>query len=89
MTHQLTMSGDDWLSDRDIKTIKRLQAARQRAAQKAAASLQRAADDLAAFSMACLECNDDSSPRREDDCRTLMQRNMREYAGWLEEAYAR
>lgn len=87
MTHQLTMSGDDWLSERDIKTIKRLQAARQRAAQKAAASLQRAADDLAAFSMACMECNDASSPRREDDGRTLLQRSIREYGAWLEEVY--
>lgn len=87
MTHQLTMSGDDWLSDRNIKTIKRLQAARQRAAQKAAASLQRAADDLAAFSMACMECNDASSPTREDDGRTLLQGSMREYAGWLEDVY--
>lgn len=87
MTHQLTMSGNDWLSDRDIKTIKRLQAARQKAAQKAAASLQRAADDMAAFSFACMECNDDSAPRREDDSRTILQRNMREYAGWLEDVF--
>lgn len=84
---QLTMSGDDWLSDRDVKTIKRLQSARHKAAHKAAASLQRAADDVAAFAMACLECADESAPRREDDSRNLLSRNMREYAGWLEDVY--
>ena len=87
MHHQLTMSGDDWLSDRDVKTIKRLQAARHKAALKAAASLLHAADDLAAFTWACMECNDESAPRGDDDSRNIMQRNLREYAGWLESVY--
>ena len=87
MHDQLTMTGEDWLSDRDVKTRKRLEAARAKAGQRAAAALEKAADALAEFSMACTDCNDASSPRREDDGRTIMQRNLREYQGWLESVY--
>lgn len=87
MHDQLTMTGEDWLSDRDIKARKRLEAEREKTARKAAAALEKAADALAEFSMACFHCNDASSPRRDDDGRTILQRNIREYQGWLEQVY--
>lgn len=85
--HQITMTGDDWLSHRDIATRNRAEAARRKAALRAAAALFKAADDLSEFSMACLDCDDASSPRRADDSRTLLQANLREYASWLEGVY--
>lgn len=62
-------------------------AARKKAAQECAKRLHAAADALAKFSMACLDCDDASSPRRADDGRHILAGNMREYAGWLESAF--
>ena len=55
MTHQLTMTGEDWLSDRDRKTQARAEAARRKAALRAAEKLQAAADAVSEFKMAWLE----------------------------------
>lgn len=49
---QMTMTGEDWLSDRDRK-----------------------------------ECNDASSPRRDDDSRYRLTSDIRDYASWLERVY--
>jgi hypothetical protein len=84
---QTTMTGEDWLSDRDKRTQARAEAARRKAGQKCAQRLHAAADALGEFAMACLECNDASAPRRADDGRTLLASHMREYAGWLESVY--
>lgn len=84
---QVSMTGDDWLSDRDRKAQARAEAARKKAALICAKKLQAAADALSDFGMACLECNDASSPRRADDGRTLLAASMREYAGYLESVY--
>lgn len=46
----------------------------QQAALACAAKLDAAADALAAFSMACIECEDGSAPRGADDSRTLLAR---------------
>jgi hypothetical protein len=84
---QLTMTGEDWLSDRDRKAQARAEAARRKAAIKAAEKLQAAADAVAEFSMACFECNDASRPMGADDGRNMLSANMREFAGWLESVY--
>lgn len=84
---QLTMTGDDWLSDRDRKAQARAEAARRKAALDCARKLDAAADALSAYSMACLEVGDASAPRRADDGRTLLAENCREFAGWLDSVY--
>jgi hypothetical protein len=89
MTHQLTMNGEDWLSDRDRKTQARAEAARRKAALKAAEKLHASADAVAEFALACLDCNDGSGPKRADDGRTVLSSSMREYAGWLESVYGK
>jgi hypothetical protein len=89
MTHQLTMTGEDWLSDRDRKTQARAEAARRKAALKAAEKLHASADAVAEFALACLECNDGSGPKRADDGRNILQAHMREFGGWLESVYGK
>lgn len=86
---QVSMTGDDWTSDRDKKHRAKVEAARKKAALACAKKLEAAADALHEFSMACLECNDASSPRRDDDGRTLLQRNMREYSSYLEGVFGK
>ena len=89
MIHQLTMAGDDWLSDNDRKRQARAEAARRKAALRAAEKLHAAADSVAEFALSCLECNDGSGPKRADDGRTILSAGMREYAGWLESVYGK
>lgn len=89
MTHQLIMTGEDWLSDRDRKSQARAEAARRKAALKAAEKLFAAADSVGEYTMACLECNDGSGPKAADDGRNVLQANMRELGGWLESVYGK
>lgn len=84
---QLQMTGDDWLSDGDKKRQARAEAARKKTAIACATALDKACGALSAYMMACLDCNDASSPRRDDDGRRLLMQSMREYANWLEGAY--
>lgn len=86
---QVSMNGEDWLSDRDRKAQARAEAARKKAALACAKKLQAAADALAEFSMACLDCNDASSPRRADDGRALLAANCREFSAWLDGVYGK
>jgi hypothetical protein len=65
----------------------RLLAVRKKAALEAARRLQAAADALDAFSLACLDCDDASAPRRADDGRTLLSRSMREFSGHLDSVF--
>ena len=37
--------------------------------------------------MACIECDDASRSRGDDDGRVSLQRNIIEYAGWLDSVY--
>ncbi len=85
--NQLSMTGDDWLSDRDRKQQLRAEAARKKTGVACAKALEKACDALSTHMMACLDCDDASSPRRADDGRTLLMQSMREYAGWLEGVY--
>ena len=84
---QTALTGDDWTSDRDRKAQARAEAARRKAALACAAKLEAAADALAAFSMACVACEDGSAPRGADDSRTLLAASMREYSAWLSIAF--
>lgn len=87
MSFQLSMTGDDWLSASDNCRQAKAEAARKKAGAVCARKLFAAADALSEYSMACLECNDESSPRRADDGRTLLAYNIREFAGWLSAVY--
>ncbi len=89
MTYQLTMTGEDWLSDRDRRTQARAEAARRKAALKAAEKLFAAADAVGEYAMACLECNDGSGHKAADDGRHVLQANVRELGGWLESVYGK
>lgn len=89
MGTQLAMAGTDWLSDTDRKRQQRAEAARKKAAIKCAKALQTAADALGEFGMACLDCNDASRVRGDDDGRLILAKNCREYAGWLDSVYSK
>ena len=83
------MTGQDWLSDGDRKRQARAEAARRKAALRAAEKLHAAADAVGEFAMACLECSDGSGPKAADDGRSELQANMRELGGWLESVYGK
>lgn len=85
---QLTMTGEDWLSDRDRKAQAKAEAARARAARKTAKALQDAAEAVSEFKFACLECGDGSATLRADDGRDRLSLQMREYSAWLERVYS-
>lgn len=87
--HQVAMAGDDWTSDRDRKAKAKAEAARKKAALACAKKLGAAAESLHELVMACMECNDGSTARRADDGRLLLQRDILEYAGWLESVYGK
>lgn len=86
---QVSMTGEDWLSDRDRKAQARAETARKKAALACAKKLEAAADALHELVMACIDCNDGSRCRGDDDGRVVLQRNIREYAGWLESVYGK
>lgn len=86
---QISITGDDWLSDRDRRSQAKAEAARKKAALACAKKLDAACDALHELVMACLECNDASTARRSDDGRLLLQQSMREYSGWLESVYGK
>jgi hypothetical protein len=68
---------------REIRAV----VARRKAALALAKRLEAAADAMNAFMSACMECDDESAPRRADDGRATLMRNMMEYAGYLESVY--
>ncbi len=86
MSDQLTMTGDDWISDRDRARQRKAEAARHAAGMKCAAALHKAADALSAYLQACRECQDgsDDSKRGGDDTRITLRESLSEYAGFLE-----
>ncbi len=85
---QISMAGNDWLSERDRRQQARAEAQRRKTAKAAAAKLFAAAEALTEFSMACMECNDSSSPTRADDSRALLRSDMLEYAAYLDGVYS-
>ena len=85
MTAQLTMTGDDWISDRDRTRQKKAIEARRAAGLKAAKALKKAAEALQDYLRACRECQDgsDDSKMGAGDGRQVLIGNMTEYMGWL------
>ena len=84
---QLSMTGADWLSARDVKARARAEAARRRTGLACAKALRNASEALSTYVMACLECDDGSTARRADDGRHLLMNDILEYAAWLEGVY--
>lgn len=87
--NQISMTGDDWLSDGDKKRQARAETARKKTGLACTKALDKACEALSAYMTACLNCNDASSPQRADDGRYLLMRHMQEYARWLEGVYDR
>jgi hypothetical protein len=81
MAHQLTMTGDDWLSERDKQRAARNESARANAARALAARLRMAADAVTVFAEACAACGD--QVERTDDSRARLRNDMLEYAYFL------
>ena len=86
---QVKMIGDDWISDRDRKTIAKTEEARKKAAIACAKKLESAADALNDFMAAANECNDYSSVRRADDSRMLLMQSITEYASLLNSVFGK
>lgn len=88
---QLSMTGGDWLSDRDKRHQARAEAARKKAALDCARKLEAAAESLSRFLLACNECRDGSADERMSagDSRKLLMANLMEYSAWLESKYAK
>lgn len=84
---QLTMTGDDWLSNRDRKEQAKAEANRKKAAIACAKKLEAAADSLNELMRACNECHDASSVQRVDDGRQLLVERLMEFSSWLDSAY--
>lgn len=70
-------------------TTGKAEAARKKAAIKAAAALEKATEAVYAYSRACLECEDGSQVRAADDGRLILCQNMMEYSGWLSGVYGK
>ena len=88
MRSQITMTGDDWLSDRDRKDRARAEARRKSAALKCSRKLDEARDALNEFLSACLDCGHVEATRL-DDSRRLLMRDMSEYSSYLDSVYNR
>lgn len=84
---QMAIAGDDWRSDREIKTQAKAEAARKKAAINCARKLMAASEALSEFLSACNACHDASSSRGLDDGRTLLAANIREYAHHLDSVF--
>ena len=89
MNQQTSMTGNDWLSDRDRKSQARAEAARKKAALACAKKLEAAAEALSDLMRACRDCADASVVRGADDGRMILQRNILEYAVYLNERFDR
>lgn len=89
IANQLTMSGDDWLSDQDRKSQARAVAKRKRAGQDCAKKLKDAAEALNAYLHACRDCADGSDDKRmgQSDGRLILVGNIMEYASYLDGLY--
>lgn len=86
MTTQISMSGNDWLSDRDRKSQARAEARRKAAALKCSRKLDEAREALNEFLSACLDCGHVEATRL-DDSRRLLMRDMSEYSSYLGSVY--
>lgn len=86
---QLTMTGDDWTSERERKVRARAEAARKKAALACANKLESASKALNEYLHACNACSDASGSRGADDGRMRLMRDLNEYSGYLTSVYAK
>lgn len=86
---QLTINGDDWISDRERARQKKIIAARQVTGRKAAQALEKAIEAINIHLRACRECQDGSDDRSmgAGDGRNILVGDMGEYMGWLNMRY--
>lgn len=85
---QTAMTGDDWLSDRDIKTQARADAAVKRTGLAASKKLEAAAEALNEFLHACLDAGHQDRMGAGDGRRVLMQSIM-EYSSYLDGVFGK
>ena len=84
---QISMTGDDWRSDRDVKAQARAEANRKKAALNCAQKLRAASQSLNEYLSACDACHDASGSRGIDDSRAILIGNINEYACYLQSVY--
>ena len=84
---QIAMTGEDWLSGRDVKRQARAEAVRKKAANACARKLEAAAESLREYLISCRDCNDGSGSKGIDDSRLLLVDNLMEYKCFLETRY--
>ena len=84
--HQLSITGEDWKSDRAKAAEARASKKRDEAGQACARSLNAASKALGAYLQACRECNDGSGDEERGlgDSRHRLIADTSEYATFLE-----
>lgn len=85
---QLSMTGEDWLSERDKKSQARAEAAHRKACLVAAAKLEAAAEAVLAMLTAYLECGHEDKMGAGDGRRRIVG-DMAELASWLRSVHER
>lgn len=83
---QLSMTGDDWLSERDKKQQARADAAHRKACLAAAGKLEAAAQAVRDMLMAYLDCGHPDTMGAGDGRRRIAT-DMDELAAWLRSVY--
>jgi len=86
IAEQVSMTGDDWLSERDKKSQARADAAVKRTGLAAAKKLEAAADALNDFLHAYLDAGYEDMRGAADSRRVLIS-NIMEYASYLDGKY--
>lgn len=83
VAEQVSMTGEDWLSDRDKKSQARADAAVKRTGLVAAKKLEAAAEAVNEFLHACLDAGHEDM-RGASDGRRVLINNIMEYASYLD-----
>jgi len=86
---QSRIAGEDVPSDKQRKKEARATAAKRKAGQACAAKLRGAVGALNVYLSACRECADGSGDEKRGiaDGRTILMRELNEYAAYLESLY--
>lgn len=88
MTKQITMTGDDWTSDRDKRDRARADAAVKKTGLACAVKLERAAEALHDYLIACMDAGHEDRMGAGDGRRRLAE-DLTEYAGYLNSVYGK
>lgn len=86
IAEQVSMTGEDWLSERDKKSQARADAAVKRTGLAAAKKLEAAAEALNEFLHACLDAGHEDT-RGAADGRRILTNNLMEYSSYLESRF--